>query len=294
MVNYGYHLRRTEIEQTDEAVAAHRLRYEARQAYYNLGDTNAASEKYLAAMEKWYDLMNKEGYEDLQENPIFRRDLIEMVENYVIILDRNDEMFPKDFRLADFLLDELQNREILENADLAMQYAREGLQEEDYDKAEKAIEAAFDVWNVALGNHEYLKLAPIAEINQEILDTIAMEVELHDAIGEPLPEDYPLREYVELQLDHSETLEEAEIALAGAMQYMQRSEYPEAQEELEVALEHLESLVQRYPSAARDPESLLYLPLQNTVESYQNVLDLRGKPLPDDFPFPQFLQENAS
>jgi hypothetical protein len=293
MVNYQYHLRRTEIEQTDEAVNAHRLRFEAREAYYE-GDLKAASETYLAAMEKWYDLMHKEGFEDLQENPIFRGDLLDMIEKYVIILDRNDELFPEDFRLADFLREELQRRDIEPKGDLAMQYAREAMEEEDFEKADMAIEAAIDVWSTMLSNQDYMKLVPIPAVNEKVLDTIALYQEHLDETNQTLPENYPLKAYVDLQLAHSEALTEVDIALANGMQYLQRSEYPQAQEELETALEKLQPLVERYPTAVRDPDSPLYLPLENTVETYQNVLDLRGKPIPDDFPFPQFLKDEAS
>ena len=102
IVNFEYWRRRARVEQTDEALAARELIYDADEAF-RIGDLPTANEKYVAGLEQWRKLLDKEEFAGLVKDPEIGDELVEIIRKYRVVLDKRDEDFPKDFILQDVL-----------------------------------------------------------------------------------------------------------------------------------------------------------------------------------------------
>jgi hypothetical protein len=102
IVNFEYWRRRAKLEQTDEALAARELIYDADEAF-RIGDLPTAKEQYVAGLEQWRKLLDKEEFAGLVKDPEIGDELVEIIGKYRVVLDKRDEDFPKDFILQDVL-----------------------------------------------------------------------------------------------------------------------------------------------------------------------------------------------
>lgn len=99
-VNYPYWKLRTEVEQTDTAIKARRLIFEADKAFDN-GDLETMRKSYEEAWKLWSEIFEK--------HPVLMEDttaeeLMDAVRKYAWLLNQQDEAFPpKDFPLLRLL-----------------------------------------------------------------------------------------------------------------------------------------------------------------------------------------------
>jgi hypothetical protein len=99
-VNFDYWRIRAEMEQTEDAVAAHRLIYEGDQAFH-LADLVPAREKYEQGLFAWRKVLN--AYPSMIVNDIMGDELMDVIERYRRILEQLDLPMPKDFILQDIV-----------------------------------------------------------------------------------------------------------------------------------------------------------------------------------------------
>jgi hypothetical protein len=99
--NYDYWQTRCDFEQTDNAVAARRLMYEANQAFKE-ADLVTAQKLYKQGFDKWR-LVIKEFPSILDDEASTGEDIVDYVKAYRKVLDQLDERLGDDFPLWDVL-----------------------------------------------------------------------------------------------------------------------------------------------------------------------------------------------
>jgi len=100
IINYDYWRQRTQVEQNDDLIAAHRLLYQGDRAYAD-ADLLAARKCYDEGLAQWAKVFEK--FPALRKDRITLDDLTEWIRTYKMILDQLDEPLPKDFPLRDVL-----------------------------------------------------------------------------------------------------------------------------------------------------------------------------------------------
>ena len=99
-VNFEYWRLRAEVEQTAEAVAAHRARYGGDQAFAH-GDLIAAREAYEHALKLWRTVLDR--FPAFMEDINTGEELMRVIRRYREMLKQLDEPFPKPFILQDII-----------------------------------------------------------------------------------------------------------------------------------------------------------------------------------------------
>jgi len=90
------------VEQSDDALAARQAIYEAEQAMTKEADLGKARAKFDQGFALWRKVLDSNP--GLVEDGSYGRDLMEMIQNYRRLLDRQDEKFSEnDFILKDVI-----------------------------------------------------------------------------------------------------------------------------------------------------------------------------------------------
>jgi len=100
IVNFDYWRLRAEVEQTDEAIAAHKWVFKANEALA-LGELPDAEKYFDLGLRAWRKVLDK--FPALKENAVTGRDLMDIVKRYRALLEQLDDPFPKDFILKDIV-----------------------------------------------------------------------------------------------------------------------------------------------------------------------------------------------
>lgn len=100
IVNFTYWRRRAQVEQTPEALEAREKVYEGNEAFAK-GDLVTARDRYVDGLKKWRELLDKPEFASLKIDRNMVEELGEVIKRYREILEKRDEVFPKDFILQD-------------------------------------------------------------------------------------------------------------------------------------------------------------------------------------------------
>jgi hypothetical protein len=100
IVNFEYWRMRAEVEQTQLALDARKLIYDADQAYRNI-DLLKAKKLYDEGLAKWRTLLDR--YDKLAKDDLTVDDLMDVINRYRRLLQRMDETFPQPFILQGIL-----------------------------------------------------------------------------------------------------------------------------------------------------------------------------------------------
>jgi len=289
ILNYPYWEEHVIVERQDETIRGRQGLFEARRKYSE-GEQKEANRLWLGAMQAWEDLMNKPGFEYVGIDPQFTRDILDLVKRYVIILDAEEQLFPEKFPLQGLVLENLRDAGQLEKVRLALPYAEKAYNDGNYAQALTYLTA---ITRACMGlnyHEEYMKLAPLPEVRDDILKAAALFVNCLRKQDLPLPPSFELKSYVDLMLRNDPLQVQAIGLSATGSDLVLEEKYTQAQEKLDEAIVMWESLLEKYPQIYLQPESLYYGVLVNTARDYQRALELQGKVLPEDFPLAEFLK----
>ena len=100
IVNFEYWQRRCEMEQTEDALAARKLVFDA-DALFRNSDLEVAKAKYDEGLEKWAAVLK--AYPQFKDESTFMDDIREVIDRYRKLLDQLDLKLPEDFILKDAL-----------------------------------------------------------------------------------------------------------------------------------------------------------------------------------------------
>ena len=305
ILNYENRFREIAVEVTEQADDAHRLRYEARAAYYD-GRLADALEGWLNAMRKWDELLDRDDFRERVNSSEFIRDRIDLAERFLIILDDSNKIFsdvatyPVPFHR--FMWNRIFfSDDIVERTITALQYAKteyeKALAESDSVKRREALETAERYFEIVMrrfadinSREKYMEYAPFLDVRDRTLEAAAYYIRSLESQGKPLPEPIMLRSYIELMLKHDPAVALANEILLEALPLIQEEKYEEALLELDKAAAAWSAILDRYPIIAHDPTNSAYFDIVSLVRHYAEVLRSLDRALPEDFPFRAFLR----
>jgi hypothetical protein len=304
ILNFEYRFREVAVERTQQADDAQKFRYFGRIAYYD-GRIADSIKGWLDAMKKWEELYELPGFEDIADDAQFIREIIDIIERFVIILDNDNKIFsdvaenkvPMDAMIRNKLSQENNPEQVI----LALEYAKkefekelaeqdETKRKEKLEKIEKyfqIISQRFDGINMSI---EFMKLAPLFDIRDYMIDSNAYYVKTLQRLGKPLPEPLPLRSFVELMMKHDPAIGKATTAIETGLPLARNKKYVEAQTEFEKAVELWQPILNKYPIIPLDPTLQMHADIVLLVSLYADTLKAQEKTIPENFPLKTFLK----
>lgn len=288
ILNYEHRIREVAVETTEEVDIARKIRYEARNDYRN-GDYRKAARGWVESMQSWEDFLKRPGFEDISRDPQFLREILDIVEKYVIILDVIDEIFTGKEPLQQLTRNKLDSEFAFPTYFQEFDYAKNVFEQGDFEKAEKyfgIVCRRLESLNLSV---EYLKLAPLPDLRDMAVQANAYYIKSLQKRNMPLPEPLPLRSYVELVMKKQDPLIGPAIAaIQKGIPLLEENKAAEAEKEFEKAIELWVSILDKYPIIPLDPTLSTHADVRQLVELYTRSLKAQNKELPGDFPFKDF------
>lgn len=305
VLNYESRFKEVAVESSPLADDAHRIRYEARNAYYD-GRLADSLNGWLDAMRKWDELLDLDEFKDRATDAEFVRDQLDIVEKFLIILDNSNKIFsdvaddPVPLRRLMWYR-VFQGEKTLDDALIALNYAKKeyekALTETDAAKRREGLEKAENYFSILvrrfndLNYHEkFMEYAPFFDLRDCIIETSAYYIRSLEQQGKQIPEPLPLRSYVELMLKHDPAVESANEIPISALPLLQDAKYDEALLVFDQAVAAWSAILDKYPIIAHDQTNPAYGDVQRLAIQYAEVLRAQEKPVPDDFPLKAFLR----
>ena len=307
ILNYETRFKEVAVERTEIADDAHRLRYEARIAYYD-GRLAEARNGWLDAMRKWDELLDIDEFTDRATDGDFVRDRIDLAERFLIILDNSNmifsdvvkegettvplhrvmwhRVFQSDHAVTDIIaaLDYAKNEYELALAETDTTKRMEGLE-----KAEKYFTILANRFQGLTFGEKYMEYAPFFELRDRTLEASAYYIRSLESQGKELPEPLVLRTYVELMLKHDSAVTAANEMLFNAVPLIRTQKFDEAQPLLDGAVAAWQAILDKYPLIAHDPTNAAYSDVVRLARQYAESMQAQEKPIPSDFPLRKFL-----
>jgi len=138
-------------------------------------------------------------------------DEIQMVlNNYGRTLDKDGDLFPRDFRLKDYVHrwvgqvpDAIAARRLVDKAEKALAKAGPKPKREDYIAARTAYRDAAVKWRDVLNTNPSLGFGADPQTVDELLALVERYGEILKRLGEGFPEDFALRRFVRIHVGHA-------------------------------------------------------------------------------------------
>jgi hypothetical protein len=304
ILNFEYRLREVEVERTQQADNAQKFRYFGRIAYYD-GRIADSINGWLDAMKQWEELYELPGFDDIADDARFVREIIDIVEKFVILLDNDNKIFSdvaeNKVPMDTMIRNKLEQENDPESAILALEYAKKefekALTEQDEAKRTEKLEKMeqyfqiislrFESINMDI---EFMKLAPLFDIRDYMIDSNAYYVKTLQSLGKPLPEPFPLRSFVELMMKHDPAIGKATTAIETGLPLLRDKKYAEAQTEFEKAIELWKPILNKYPIIPLDSTLQMHMDITMLTSLYAETLKAQEKTIPEDFPLKTFLK----
>ncbi len=199
------------------------------------------------------------------------RDTVDHVEHvidqYRKTLDQRDELFPADFALAAFVQIQVADaRETAAAREFAKQ-AKEALAKGDLDTARTSLRNSLDEWRKVLVAVPSLRLLSDRKTAKEITDLVRDYAAVLKKTAQPLPDNFPLQQFVWVQVEHDALTQSARKAAD--------------KQDFEQSLADWRKVLDKYPSAIADRN--IADELMMTIDRYKQILKKQGKKLPEKF-----------
>lgn len=316
ILNYEYRFREVDVERTHEADDARRKRYYARIAYYD-GKPKEAIDGWLDAMKSWQNLLDKQGFEDVARNSQFIREIIDIVEKFVILLDNNNEIFKGDEPLQGLIRNKLKQendpQDILAALDFAKKFYQEGVdnvddstlaklvfkdklaekgeerQKQIFEKSEEFFATICNRFEGINASVEFMKLGPLSDLRDNMIEANAYYIQSLVKQGKALPDQLPLRSFVELMMKHDPVVGPAIDSAQIGVPLMREGKNEEAQAAFEKAIDLWKPVLDKYPIIPLDSTLQNYSEVRILANNYALVMKAQEKEIPEDFPLKNFL-----
>ena len=291
ILNYKYRFREVAVERTAEADEARRLRHEGRVAYYDTRIKDSIR-LWIEAMTAWDALFEKPGFEDVSQDAQFIRELIDIVEKFVILLEKDPDrhIFPENTPMQSMILAKVNQENNPKMAFDALEYAQKEFERGEFEAAEKHVAIVLSRLDGLNRSIEFMKLAPIPSIRDKMIEAFALYVECLRKRNAPVPPAAPLKTFVELMLKYDPLLDQAVAAKEPGIPLLREKKGAEAQAEFDNSIEVWKKLLQKYPIIWSDRQLSACAEVVELAAFYAEALRLQEKPIPDDFPLASFLK----
>jgi tetratricopeptide (TPR) repeat protein len=284
IVNFEHWRRRAEVEQSAAALAARSSAFEGKQALAE-GRLPEAADAFAEGMRKWRELFEDSGFDNLADDDSIAETVMESIQDYVKVLEQQDDLFPDDFPLGDFVLQRVEKESsgVLRMAREATAAREKALAEGDLDAALAECEGGLKMWQDLLGRFPALTLMASKEAGQEIFDTINRYGDVLRQRHEPFPDNFPLLDFLHLHIEQAEETLKARNAITEGNLLLSESKFPAAQEAYDRGLAEWRKLLDKFPVLLSGADKAVAGELTQAVEGYGKILELRGKQFPEDF-----------
>ena len=326
ILNFEYRIREVAVQRTTQADLAQKYRHEGRIAYYD-GRMNDSIKGWYDAMAQWDELFQKDEFKDIESDAQFIREIIDLVEKFVIILDNNNKIFPDiagdKLPMQGMIRAKLNQENNPAPVIEAMEYAKKlysaALSDKEEDLEPFKIVFGDDLPAAATENGEarrkavleksagfffliaqrmdginsiieFMKLAPLPDVRDDMIEANALFVNAQDKLGRPIQDPLPLRSFVELMIRHDDALDAAVDGIQPALPLLRDKKFVEAQTELDKAVALWKPILEKYPLIRFDPTLQANTDLVYLARLYAETLKGQEKQMPDDFPLKEFLK----
>jgi len=303
ILNYESRFKDVEIERTHTADGAHRLRYDARKAYYD-GKLAESLGGWLDAMRKWDEVLDE--FPDRATDGDFMREHIDIAEKFLIILDDSNKIF-SDVSEDPVPLRRLMWFKVFREAggaaegSIALEYAKkayeQALAETNEIKQRESLEKVEQYFLTVARHYEginyrekFMEYAPFFDLRDQALEAAAYYIRTLEKQGKSLPEPLVLRSYIELMLAHDPAVAAANAILIDALPLLRDQKYGEAETALDGAVAAWQSILTKYPLIAHDPTNSAYGDVARLTAQYIEVMRALEKPIPEEFPLKMFVR----
>lgn len=280
IINYKPRAREIEVEQTEQVDNAREFRYLGRKAYYS-SDPLGANRNWIAAMQKWEDLISQAAFADLRsgnKTAMIRREIMDLVERYVFILDANRTIFPLDYPLQSLVRSELDQRTQINSTIKAQEFAKQVFARGDYAKSLGYAMKLLAAWDgVIRGGEDYVRLAPLPEMRLGIPEAFAIWVTSNHRLRHPFSTDVPCKSFVDEMMRHDPDLEQLTEPTDKVLELVREKKYAEAQPLfLNEILPRWKEMVQKYPAIPLDPAQNYRLVVNELMAAWKTTCDATG------------------
>ena len=310
--------RRAEKEQLEATLNARELIYFGEQARTK-GDLEAARDYYQRGSAAWRavleDCTNTRPEPDVDELDIqpppliadrtFVDDVVDVVDEYLKILDQLDEQFPEDFPLQDFVNAHVEDARPTRLARIAVDRGKASFAEAssaaDPADARKALVAAREAYDEALNHwrdvidqiHSLLLLSD-RKTAEELTGLIEGYAKILAALGELFPENFVLQDFVHSRVTHAAAAEAARESTDRAEDALRNDEPEAAREAYGNASTQWREVLEAFPSLEFLSDRLAAEEIYRTIRGYGNALAALDESFPEDFPLRDFLHTQVT
>ena len=291
ILNYKFRIREVAVEETHEVDDARRLRHIGRVAYYD-GRLKDSIRLWIEAMAAWDQLFHKPGFEDIPKDAQFIREIIDIVEKFVILLDNDNSIFPPDMPMQVMIRAKLTQENDPQPAFDALDYAKAEFERGELEAAEKHVMNVLYRLDGTNRSIEFMKLGPLPDVRDRAIEAFALYVECLRKRNAPLPPStppIPLKAFVELMLKHDSLLDQAVAAVQPGIPLLQAKKGAEAQAEFDKAMDLWTKLLTKYPFIYMDRQHPAFADASMFAAAYAEALKLQEKTVPDDSILKPFL-----
>jgi hypothetical protein len=290
ILNYDYRVREVAVELTEEVNDARRLRYEGRIAYY-AGDRQKAADLWYDAMQKWDNMLKKKDFEDISKNFSFVRDITEILDPMVTILDNVNQIFREKFALQELIRTRLGMENDTQIIADAVDYTQKTYEKNEFEQVEKfaaIICARIEGINESF---KFMKLAPLPEIRDGAIKANAMYINSLLKQNKPIPDIIPLRSFVELMIKHdTDVINAIKLNQDALSQIAELKTSDDIKSIFDKPLEAWKPILQKYPLIATDSTHEIHNELKRLATTYTETLKSKNLTIPDDFILKTFLK----
>ena len=161
------------------------------------GKTEKAIDGYKSAMDSWAKAMEKFRALALMIDRGIGNEMLATIESYAAALAKDGQVVPPDYVLSQFFhLYVSHTAEVNEARRLAAQ-AGQHAGNSEYPQAQKLFEEAMKQWRGLLDRYPSILVGTDPIVAQQISETIAAYQKVLELRGKELPEDFPLKDFVE-------------------------------------------------------------------------------------------------
>ncbi|MDR3109959.1 MAG: hypothetical protein LBU65_09800 [Planctomycetaceae bacterium] len=281
ILNYEYRVREAVVEQTNEVDDARRFQFEGRAAYYD-NRRQESNRLWLQSMNKWRELLDKPEFADIWDQGTFVSQILELVEKYVIILDADNELFPPEFGLQKLVLYDISRDGRIKQTMEAQDYAKKTFGSGDFDTADKYFQKILGSWGGVNATKEYMKLAPVPEVRDSILEALAYYVRIQRKLNREVTDETPLIGFARDMLRNDPLIDEAAEAYRSAETQTSEQKADDAEKTLATAIETWKRLIQKYPMIVLQPQQSVHNDLLLATTLYTQVVKSLNKDVPEE------------
>lgn len=161
------------------------------------GETEKAIDGYKSAMDSWSKAMEKFRALALMIDRGIGNEMLATIESYAAALAKDGQVVPADYVLSQFFhLYVSHTAEVNEARRLAAQ-ASQHAGNSEYPEAQKLFEDCMQQWRGLLDRCPSILVGTDPIVDQQISETIAAYRKVLELRGKELPEDFPLKDFVE-------------------------------------------------------------------------------------------------